>query len=68
VVPGYEFSRQEADAYQAASEKRASKNRYRATQEKNQKLAKKDATKKDHKSNKVARTKSKYDNKIKKKR
>jgi superfamily II DNA/RNA helicase len=41
IVPGYEFSRTEMDDYQQASVKRDSKNRYRATQEKNQKIAKK---------------------------
>ncbi len=67
VVPGYEFNRQEADAYQQATEKRESKNRYRATQEKNQKLAKKDVKTKTQNQNKAARKGSKY-NKINKKR
>ncbi|WP_019029912.1 DEAD/DEAH box helicase [Colwellia piezophila] len=68
VVPGYEFNRQEADAYQEASVKRDSKNRYRATQEKNQNLAKKDVKSKAQSKNKAARTNSKYNNKIQKKR
>jgi superfamily II DNA/RNA helicase len=41
VAPGYEFNRQEADIYQEATVKRESKNRYRATQEKNHQIAKK---------------------------
>lgn len=61
IVPGYELKRDEALEYNQASEKRASKNRYRATQEKNQALAKKH-TKKNPTANK------KYNVKIKKKR
>jgi len=61
VVPGYEFNRDEAQEYQEAQAKRSSKNRYRATQEKNQSIAKKRSV-----SNKSANTK--YNNKIKKKR
>ncbi len=61
IVPGYELKRDEALEYDQASEKRASKNRYRATQEKNQALAKKN-TKKNPTANK------KYNVKIKKKR
>jgi len=68
IAPGYEFNRQEADAYQEAAVKRDSKNRYRATQEKNQNLAKKDVKNKKHSKNKTARTNSKYNNKIQKKR
>jgi len=68
IAPGYEFNRQEADAYQEAAVKRDSKNRYRATQEKNQSLAKKDVKNKKQSKNKAARTNSKYNNKIQKKR
>lgn len=68
IAPGYEFNRQEADAYQEAAVKRDSKNRYRATQEKNQNLAKKDVKTKKQSKNKTARTNSKYNNKIQKKR
>ena len=68
VAPGYEFNRQEADDYQEAAVKRDSKNRYRATQEKNQNLAKKDVKTKKLSKNKTARTNSKYNNKIQKKR
>jgi len=64
IVPGYEFSRTEMDDYQQASVKRDSKNRYRATQEKNQLLAKKDVKKQVVRTSKNA----KYNNKIKKKR
>lgn len=68
VVPGYEFNRQEADAYQEATVKRESKNRYRATQEKNQQLAKKELKTKAKKKSKIARTTAKYNSKVKKKR
>ena len=68
VAPGYEFNRQEADDYQESTVKRDSKNRYRATQEKNQSLAKKDVKNKKQSKNKAARTNSKYNNKIQKKR
>ncbi|KGJ97103.1 DEAD/DEAH box helicase [Colwellia psychrerythraea] len=68
VVPGYEFNRQESEAYQEATVKRESKNRYRATQEKNQNLAKKDVKGKIKSKNKTARTSSKYNSKIQKKR
>ncbi|KGJ91303.1 DEAD/DEAH box helicase [Colwellia psychrerythraea] len=68
IAPGYEFNRQEADDYQEAAVKRDSKNRYRATQEKNQSLAKKDVKSKKLNKNKAARTNSKYNNKIQKKR
>ncbi|TYK65680.1 DEAD/DEAH box helicase [Colwellia echini] len=68
VAPGYEFNRQEFDAYQEATVKRDSKNRYRATQEKNQSLAKKDVKGKEQNKNKAARTSTKYNNKIQKKR
>ncbi len=68
VAPGYEFNRQEADEYQEATVKRDSKNRYRATQEKNQNLAKKDIKSKVQSRNKTERTSSKYNNKIQKKR
>jgi len=68
VAPGYEFNRQESDAYQEAAVKRDSKNRYRATQEKNQNLAKKDVKGKVQSKNKTDRTSSKYNSKIQKKR
>ncbi|GAW97734.1 MULTISPECIES: DEAD/DEAH box helicase [Colwellia] len=68
VVPGYEFNRQEAEAYQEENIKRESKNRYRATQEKNQNVAKKDVKSKAQQKNKMARTNSKYNSKIKRKR
>ncbi len=61
IVPGYELKRDEALEYTQASEKRASKNRYRATQEKNQSIAKKNAKKK-------PTANKKYNVKIKKKR
>ena len=41
VVPGYELRQDEVFEHQKISEKRASKNRYRANQEKNQVIAKK---------------------------
>ena len=68
VVPGYEFNRQENEAYQEATVKRESKNRYRATQEKNQNLAKKDVKGKVKQKNKTEQTNSKYNSKIKRKR
>jgi len=68
VVPGYEFNRLEAEEYQEATMKRESKNRYRATQEKNQSLAKKDVKGKEQRKNKTARTSTKYNSKIQKKR
>lgn len=68
VVPGYEFNRQEFEAYQEATVKRESKNRYRATQEKNQNLAKKDVNGKAKQKNKAEKTNSKYNSKIKRKR
>ncbi|MGL1959187.1 MAG: DEAD/DEAH box helicase [Colwellia sp.] len=58
IVPGYEFNRAEFDEYQEKMAKRESKNRYRATQEKNQKIAKKSTADKN----------KKYNSKIKKKR
>ena len=60
IVPGYELKRDEALEYQQVTEKRASKNRYRASQEKNQALAKK-------KQASLSGNK-KYNGKIKKKR
>jgi len=63
VVPGYELKRDEALEYNQASEKRVSKNRYRATQEKNQTIAKKNSKKKTPKT-----VTKKYNNKIQKKR
>ncbi len=68
IVPGYEFTRNEHEEYQQQAVKRASKNRYRATQEKNQAIAKKQAKKKAVQKNKTARANAKYNNKIKKKR
>ena len=68
VVPGYEFNHQENEAYQEATVKRESKNRYRATQEKNQNLAKKDVKGQAKQKNKAAQTNSKYNSKIKRKR
>jgi len=64
IVPGYELKQDEALACQQSNEKRASKNRYRATQEKNQTLAKKNASK----STKAKSANKKYNAKIKKKR
>lgn len=64
IVPGYELNRDEALEHQQVTEKRASKNRYRASQEKNQAIAKKNAKKAV-----VSRSSSKkYNSKIKKKR
>ncbi len=68
VVPGYEFNRQEAEMYQEATVKRESKNRYRATQEKNQKIAKKTLKSQAKRKNTTARTQAKYNTKIQKKR
>ncbi|MBU2893939.1 DEAD/DEAH box helicase [Colwellia sp. D2M02] len=65
IVPGYEFNRTEADEYQQATVKKESKNRYRATQEKNQGIAKKELKKKGQGRGASA---TKYNNKIKKKR
>ncbi|MDX2369402.1 MAG: DEAD/DEAH box helicase [Colwellia sp.] len=64
IVPGYELRRDEAMEYQQVTEKRASKNRYRASQEKNQAIAKSNAKKT---SPSFAASK-KYNTKIKKKR
>jgi ATP-dependent RNA helicase RhlE len=63
-VPGYELKRDEALAHQQVNEKRASKNRYRASQEKNQAIAKKNAKKASSSKN----PSKKYNTKIKKKR
>jgi superfamily II DNA/RNA helicase len=60
VVPGYELKHDEQEVYQKSSEKRVSKNRYRASQEKNQAIAKKRIATKS--------TTKKYNNKITKKR
>ena len=68
IAPGYEFNRQESESYQEATVKRDSKNRYRATQEKNQHLAKKSLKEQANRKSKTARTKSKYNTKIQKKR
>jgi len=60
IVPGYELKQGEALEHQQISEKRASKNRYRASQEKNQLIEKK---------KQAARSSNKkYNAKIKKKR
>jgi len=59
IVPGYELKKDELLAHQQSTEKRASKNRYRANQEKNQAIAKKRAASSSNK---------KYNTKIKKKR
>ncbi len=64
TVPGYEFNQTEADDYQQQSEKRESKNRYRATQEKNQSIVKKQA----RKTQKTACKTTSHRNKTKKKR
>jgi len=64
IVPGYELKRDEALEHQQVTEKRASKNRYRASQEKNQAIAKKN-TKKTLSSQASGK---KYNSKIKKKR
>ena len=64
IVPGYELKRDEALEHQQVTEKRASKNRYRASQEKNQAIAKKN-TKKILSSQASGK---KYNSKIKKKR
>ena len=60
IVPGYELKQDEAIEHQQLSEKRESKNRYRANQDKNHAIEKK---------KKAARTNNKkYNTKIKKKR
>jgi superfamily II DNA/RNA helicase len=64
VVPGYELRRDEALEHQQVTEKRTSKNRYRASQEKNQAIAK-NSTKKISPSLVASK---KYNTKIKKKR
>ena len=59
IVPGYELNKEEALEHQQITDKRVSKNRYRANQEKNQAIAKK----------KISRSSDKkYNAKIKKKR
>jgi superfamily II DNA/RNA helicase len=68
VAPGYEFNRQEADIYQESTVKRESKNRYRATQEKNHQIAKKTLKSQAKRKNTTARTQAKYNTKIQKKR
>jgi superfamily II DNA/RNA helicase len=68
VAPGYEFNRQEAEIYQEATVKRESKNRYRATQEKNQRIAKKTLKSQAKRKNTTAKTQAKYNTKIQKKR
>jgi superfamily II DNA/RNA helicase len=60
VVPGYELKKDEALEYQQSSEKRASKNRYRTNQEKNQVIEKKKQA--------TRSSNTKYNAKIKKKR
>jgi superfamily II DNA/RNA helicase len=64
IVPGYELKRNEALEHQQVTEKRASKNRYRASQEKNQSIAKKNAKK----AVSSRSSGNKYNTKIKKKR
>jgi len=64
IVPGYELKRDEALAHEQVIEKRASKNRYRANQEKNQSIAKKN----EKKASVSRSTSKKYNSKIKKKR
>jgi len=64
IVPGYELSRDEALEHQQVIEKRASKNRYRASQEKNQAIAKKNTKKKSS----AQTLTTKYNSKIKRKR
>ena len=64
IVPGYELKRDEALAHEQVIEKRASKNRYRANQEKNQSIAKKN----ERKVSPSRSTSKKYNSKIKKKR
>ncbi len=64
IVPGYELNREEAFEYQQSVDKRTSKNRYRASQEKNQSIAKKNVKK--QLASKSAD--KKYNVKIKKKR
>jgi superfamily II DNA/RNA helicase len=64
IVPGYELKRDEALAHQQVIEKRASKNRYRTSQDKNQAIAKKNAKKVSPSTN----PSKKYNAKIKKKR
>ena len=64
IVPGYELKRNEALEHQQVTEKRASKNRYRASQEKNQNIAKKNAKK----AVSSRSSGNKYNTKIKKKR
>lgn len=66
IVPGYELKRDEFIEHSQAVEKRVSKNRYRATQAKNQEIAKKSAK---NKAGAKGKTKTqKYNSKIKKKR
>jgi superfamily II DNA/RNA helicase len=60
IVPGYELKKEEALEHQQISEKRESKNRYRANQEKNQAIEKKKQS--------TGTTNKKYNVKIKKKR
>ena len=64
IVPGYELKRDEALAHEQVIEKRASKNRYRTNQEKNQSIAKKN----EKKASVSRSTSKKYNSKIKKKR
>ena len=64
IVPGYELKRDEALAHQQVIEKRASKNRYRTSQDKNQAIAKKNAKK----VSSLTNPSKKYNAKIKKKR
>jgi len=64
IVPGYELRRDEEFEYQQITEKRASKNRYRASQEKNQAIAKKNTSR----TSPSLDASKKYNAKIKRKR
>ena len=67
VVPGYELDRPLPMQYKEDIDQPLKKSRYRATQEKNQLLAKKKLATKSA-SKKKPQAKNKYNNKIKKKR
>ena len=64
IVPGYELKRDEAFEHQQVVDKRASKNRYRASQEKNQAIAKKSTSR----TSPALAANKKYNTKNKKKR
>ena len=63
-MPGYELKRDEAFEHQQVVDKRASKNRYRASQEKNQAIAKKSTSR----TSPALAANKKYNTKNKKKR